>query len=459
MKIPLPTKVLIAIESLKWTLPSPIVLQYEPLDRLPLSGSSPSSMFENIHSTLQEFTSLQQTDGRFTTPRHQHYAILSLALLCLGNHYPSQAHNLVTPLSWSEDTYFGFDSSAHYFHKASTDVLAAASYTHSLVHRYECLEYGEYGLTGYSNANFWTKAALQYNQRYILASSNTDTNTLPLAFIQRQILNCSKENSEVAEKWCQVHASKDSSWDPRALHQLCAEIVQQQEQDQQQQVHPLHTFAQDAATVELKTLLLHCLDQAGFDFTRHGHGHQIQSDLALQCANKLSSAHVDAFTTNGYVLVRRMMVHKNDDNDDAQEEKESIAAGLACRFLDSPACCIMERDDNRILSQQGDSVYIYISTKDDDLDISTLIPFLSKTSAYYGGGSLSFGDAIVLRENLCHSGQKDLGLHHSKDWIQVVACDDVQDPNVSYIDSLHGLRGKCPTSVVQWSKGTIHKTF
>ena len=450
--IPLPARIVLAIDSIKWSLPCPSLLLYEPLDRLihpPLSVSSQTSaprdisIFRNVLPTLEELRTLQQTDGRFTTPRHDHYAILSLALLCLGNQFPTQAHNLVTPLSWAEDTHFGFAPPSYYFHKASLDVLAVASYIHSLVHRFECLDYGEFGIMGFSNANFWTKASLQYNQRIPLSDANY---TLPLQSIHTEIAKCSKGNVE-AQHWCHEHASDPQRWDPRALHQLCAVISQDKEVMGRDESHKyaLHSFAQDAATIELKTLLYHCLNQAGFSY-ESSLMNDVHSDvLALIAANKIFSAHMDAFCTNHVVVVRRVVRSYLD-----LREIFSAAAGITCRFLNSPACYILPYGTTTPASNHN-RLYIWVATKD-NVDVSDLVPFLSNT--YYGGGSLGKGDAVVLGGNIW---DEYVG-YFENDWIQAVGC-TVDDSKVSFVDTLYGLRGICPTSVILWSKGTIHETF
>jgi hypothetical protein len=307
-----------------------------------------------------------------------------------------------------------------YFDKAETDVRAAASYIHALVHRYEGSEYGEYGIMGYSNANFWTKAALQYNQR-------AGDTTLPLRDIQTRIVDMARGNME-AEQWCQTHARQD--WDPRALHQLCAEVTARR-------TPALTSFAKDAATIELKSLLKHCLNQAGFEYL------SIESQIAMTTANKVSTAHVEAFQTNGFVVLRRVMASYPDSSD-----RLSVAAGIACRLLDSPACFIVHEDDRDKLSDARQHLAIWISSLDYEMNVSDLVPNSSET--YYGGGSLAHGDAMVLSE-------QKLPLDH-KGWIVFVPC-DAQDPQASFVDSLFGKRGSCPTSVVQWSKGTIHTSY
>ena len=579
--IPLPTKFILAIETIQWILPNPSILQYEPFDRLMIlqqpqqneqqlpmmmtmttmmptppssvlqltsssmmiqdvlpKDSSLNRIFENIPMTLQELQSLlhqrneqqQQSlhpDGTVSTSasrRCEQYAILALALLCLGNQYPSQAHNLVTPLSWSEDTYFGFASPSKYFHKASWDVLAMASYIHSLVHRYEGLQYGEYGMMGYTNANFWTQTSLAYNNKIkqqrikIMEEEKKEKNNnmnqhpftfnekyydllLPLSTIQKEITHYAATGNKIAEQWCLRQYTSNTplitdedhdTWDPRALHQLCVEIIQYYERgyvvdmDQQQQHHPLHSFAQDAATIELKILLFYCLQQAGFDIISNLKNQQekqqspssssssvqlvtVDHHLAVQSANKISTAHIDAFISNHFVLLRRiMMMTHGTEQQHPERERISIAMGIACRLLNTPACFIVQKEEYVSSTQSYDtvmeSVFIYISTQqDDEIEMESLIPFFNPSKIYYGGGSLTKGDALVIHGNRLfddkqkqqHDNPWDV-LSHG--WIQVMAC-SLDHPKVGFIDPLHGLRGTSPTSVIQWSKGTIHKTF
>ena len=59
------------------------------------------------------------------------YARVAVALLLLGGGATDECHDLITPLSWNDDTHFGYGP------PKSSVAAAEASYAHSLVHRRE----------------------------------------------------------------------------------------------------------------------------------------------------------------------------------------------------------------------------------------------------------------------------------------------------------------------------------
>mmetsp|Transcript_24332 Transcript_24332/g.36426 ORF Transcript_24332/g.36426 Transcript_24332/m.36426 type:complete len:153 (-) Transcript_24332:116-574(-) len=129
---------------------------------------------------------------------------------------------------------------------------AEASYAHSLVHRLEGPHVGEFGMVGWSNANFWSRAASSRDRGY----------ELPLNDIRREVHTLAKLHGEDALAWFDDHMGSTCTdgaiWEPRALHQLCAEVVAGRN------AH-LKQFAQSAAEKEVQVLATHCLERAGFD--------------------------------------------------------------------------------------------------------------------------------------------------------------------------------------------------
>ena len=124
MKAPIPPTLLTAISSIQCPLHGgpPVPMCYEPLDRLaeirhsssqPISSSSMFPLLEDIPSTIDKIssTTTKTTNHKSisdpNTSIQQDNIILSLALIFLGNGFIDEAHNLVTPLSWSQDTHFG----------------------------------------------------------------------------------------------------------------------------------------------------------------------------------------------------------------------------------------------------------------------------------------------------------------------------------------------------------------
>ena len=125
---------------------------------------------------------------------------------------------------------------------------------HSLVHRREAHNVGEYGMVGYSNANYWSNAA----------HSSSGADTLPYGEMRRAILEASEQFGQEARDWCQeriVDEGGDDAeyWESRALHELCVQVSQESSDAD------LRAFAETACTVELRVLLRHCLEGAGYE--------------------------------------------------------------------------------------------------------------------------------------------------------------------------------------------------
>ena len=67
-----------------------------------------------------------------------------------------EAHDLITPLSWNEDTHFGGPSMVS---QADASIVTVAYYAHSLIHRREGFAQGEYAMIGYQSAQYLANAA------------------------------------------------------------------------------------------------------------------------------------------------------------------------------------------------------------------------------------------------------------------------------------------------------------
>ena len=63
-----------------------------------------SSLLENLDETIDDLI-ISGNGNDMETNRH--YIMTSLALLFLGHGLADEAYDLIIPLSWSEDTYFG----------------------------------------------------------------------------------------------------------------------------------------------------------------------------------------------------------------------------------------------------------------------------------------------------------------------------------------------------------------
>ena len=157
MLLPLPTTIASCLPTIQWPLGpgSAPPMMYEPLDALKnrrsASTSSSSSLSSPIDGVLLDVAgNVASLTPNGATSDEQQDAALSVALVLLGHGLTDECHDLVTPLSWGDDTPFGGPSLRS---SASASVIASASYVHSLVHRREAHNVGEYGMVGYSNAN------------------------------------------------------------------------------------------------------------------------------------------------------------------------------------------------------------------------------------------------------------------------------------------------------------------
>jgi len=177
-----------------------------------------------------------------------------VALLLLGNGFTDEAHNLVTPLSWSENTHFGFGSSIYSF--VSPVARSFATYVHCLAHRREGPHIGEFGMSGWSNANYWSGAA----------DRSPGFKELPHRDWIEQARSLIKKypSHGLIQQWGQQHRffeEKDlGTYDSRATHELCARVMAVRGSDA-----TLKDFAEQVAETEVRILLGHALQRAGYD--------------------------------------------------------------------------------------------------------------------------------------------------------------------------------------------------
>jgi len=156
----------------------------------------------------------------------RYYTTLSLALVLLGNGLADEAHDLITPLSWNQDTYFGGPTMVA---QVDGSVIAVASYAHSLIHRREGFAQDEFAMMGYQNAQYWMNA-LDARRNSLPADGGVSATVLPLPFeqVQDAIGMISKNFGSKAESWCQQrllkHGMIGCCWDPRFLHELSATV-------------------------------------------------------------------------------------------------------------------------------------------------------------------------------------------------------------------------------------------
>ena len=422
-----------AIPSIRWPLgPSSCPpLYFEPLDGMKLIRE------KSLQSTPLLDTILD--DPPFPTddssPESRHFGIISTALLCLGHGLTDEAHDLVTPLSWPEDTHFGYKS---VYSQATSSVRAYASYVHCLVHRREAFNIGEFGMMGFANANYWSNAVMK----------SPGVNSLPHLDLVREIGQIAREYNEIpsVKEWSESHGmliehqiDEEPFFESRAVHELCANVLREASNPE------LQAFAERVAETEVRVLLAYALQNAGYDcplsmaLQRHDGSAptpklgaevipSVDENTALSAARRVSSAHLNMFQTGGSVIIRKVV---------GDGDCGSAAAGVVCRLLESPACRVTSP-----MTKTQKSVHILLPATQEEAEAISTGQRMSEDSDY-----LSQGDLYVVR-------QVNSDCLASGPWLCFVAC-DAADKRACFVDRLYGTRGETPTTVVQWSKGTI----
>ena len=155
----------------------------------------------------------------------------------------------------------------------------------------------------------------------------------------------------------------------------------------------------------------------------------LDADTATAVARKISSAHWDNFQSTGSIVLRRMVGNNNNDT-------RSVAVGVACRLLEAPAC----RHDVATTPTGSDDttervVQVLVATRDTTIGEQW---------------DLQAGDVWAQQCDNLHPTASSDGCQEYR-FVATTA----EDPAADYVDPLFGMRGETPTSVVQWSKGTI----
>jgi hypothetical protein len=198
-----------------------------------------------------------------------HFGRISLALLLLGHGFTDECHNLVTPLSWHQDTDFAHGPSV--YASASPCVRAYASYTHSLVHRKESFHVGEFGMVGMDNAHFWSGMVGDSGPEGVERLPHAEW-TQAITDLAAGNLNMDKTiaTNPRVQAWCREHGlvanavdaenSIQNYFDSRAMHQLCNSVLQTEPSRLDPQ---LKMFAEEAVRLEVQILLKSALNLAG----------------------------------------------------------------------------------------------------------------------------------------------------------------------------------------------------
>jgi len=246
--------------SIQWPLASSLSppMQYRPLEAMKefrLAAAAKGAKSVRLDPTHNLVSRLPETiDTLFGKENGDRkcFGIISTALVMLGNGFADEAHDLVLPLSWPEDLHIGFGPPTY----SSISPLAQsyATYVHCLVHRREGDHVGEFGMTGWSNANFWSRAV----------DRSPAFSELPHRewIDQFHRLVDKYQSHETIRHWGERHGLMEPNavvYNSRAGHELCSRAMKDGSDA------TLKTFAEEVAETEARVLLGHALEKAGFE--------------------------------------------------------------------------------------------------------------------------------------------------------------------------------------------------
>lgn len=259
----IPQSIFSAIGSICWPLDPSLspAMHFKPLGEMkdirlqPRQGpsamrlNSSHALVKSLPETLNElFPGSDDQERRW-------FGIISVSLLLLGNGFTDEAHDLVTPLSWPHDTSFGFGPSV--YSNVSPTARSYATYVHCLVHRREGPHVGELGMTGWANANYWSGSVEQ---------SPGFKNLPHRDWIEqvRALINKYPSHGPI-QQWGEQNRFLDERlevYNSRAAHQLCSRVLSDSGGVRDS---TLQEFAEAVAETEVRILLGHALQKAGFD--------------------------------------------------------------------------------------------------------------------------------------------------------------------------------------------------
>jgi hypothetical protein len=224
----------------------------------------------------------------------------------------------------------------------------------------------------------------------------------------------------------------------------------------------LRSFAEQVATQEVQILLRRALERAGITMaiipieesstTATQQPERVSSStstitrnvdatMALVAFKRISSAHLQNFVADGSIVLRNVVVAVGGGNND-EDVLLSAAAGIACRLLQTAGCKLLASDDS---SSSSGSLCVMIATTDQGAE--ALSRLYKK--------DLAAGDGICVvsgTESMIPSSAAAL-LDEVAVW-KLQQCQK-EDHDAIFVDPFYGTRGETPTSVIQWSKGTI----
>jgi hypothetical protein len=426
------------------------------------------------------------------------YARVAAALVLLGAGAADEAHNLVTPLSWHYSTIFGGEAID------DSPAKREATYAHALVHRSEANHAGEYG-NGFFNSAFWFRALgaheLDRNVREAALAAADTAAAREHRLIQRWVDECLGGSSGSGGG----DASTDSelpTWSPIALNVLLAAATATPDD-------ALREFCEAVATAELRCVRDLCAARCGVvllaeeeagdggagaarpppsarDAEEDGGDVDVgarrerlprrsdarmraadvadaadtATDVGLHAARLVSSAHAALFARAGAVVVRRALGAAT------PRARAEAAAALAARLLDAPAVWL--RAEPLLAGGPVDSADgAWCAVLYADSLFSAASAAIADASSAAGSGSgagadderggpvavggyeLGSDDALVLDPR--GAGLLEQGAGARVLWFATAPAADGEP--AAWRDALHGLRGRTPTSVIEWSKG------
>jgi hypothetical protein len=418
------------------------------------------------------------------------HARVALACLLLGGGGADEAHALVTPLCWPEATSFGGQP------VEGSAARVEATYVHALVHRREAFHIGEFG-TGWHNSAFWFGGLASHLESASLLS--------PVSAAARAAAAAAADaGCSRAVEWCDDNGVRaGSAWSPRVFNGLCHQVIREAAAQTYEggaslswdppigtQPPPppslLATFAESVAVAELRLILDACLERCSVptpvdcDATQlpsadsahsraavapAGDGPTIAAALTsiaaertegsvnggwtmdgLMAVRRLSRAHLDIFGQHGGFVVRGVMEEGLEGTGQGAARQAAIAAALAARLLDVPAVCPLRES---FLSPTAASAAA---------PSPAACVLFAPRDVLVAGFDLHAGDALIVADGSPAPHCDPLP------WYCFVACPKAADRSGAegaavdgcWVDPLYGRRGESPTSVVQWSKGTVH---
>ena len=164
----------------------------------------------------------------------------------------------------------------------------------------------------------------------------------------------------------------------------------------------------------------------------------IDESIALRAGAKVSSAHSSSFQSNGSIVIRNVLTPDR-DGAISTHMAESATVGIAARLLNAPAVSSARPTDI-------DDGTLYMLLPLDEKEAEEISDKLG--SVVGGGGSLGIGDVFATTRGV--AAQNSIS-----NWKDYSACSN-DDPTSLFIDVLYGSKGETPTTVIQWSKGTVH---